>query len=144
MNVLVVGGGAREHALAWKLRQSARLTDLFVAPGNAGTAALATNLDVSPMDFEGIARAAAERRVELVVVGPEDPLAGGLVDLLDGRGIPVYGPTRAAARLEASKSFAKEVMRAAGIATAAARTFDDTGDALAYAEEWTERTGVPP
>ena len=144
MNVLVVGGGAREHALAWKLRESARLTDLFVAPGNAGTAALARNLDVRPMDFEGIARAAAEHRVELVVVGPEDPLAGGLVDFLGERGIAAYGPTRAAARLEASKSFAKDVMRSAGIPTAAARTFDDVDGALAYAEERTGRAGLPP
>src|SRR6266508_3637180 len=98
MNVLIVGSGAREHALAWKLRQSARLTDLFVAPGNAGTAQLAHNLDVGVMDFEGIARTAAEHRVELVIVGPEDPLAGGLVDFLTARGIAAYGPTRAAAR----------------------------------------------
>src|SRR5215216_1421119 len=123
MNVLVVGGGAREHALAWKLRQSARLTDLFAAPGNPGTAAVAENLAVAPMDFEAIARACRERRVELVIVGPEDPLAGGLVDFLAERGIAAYGPTKAAAQIEASKSFAKDLMRRAGIPTAEARTF---------------------
>ena len=144
MNVLIVGSGAREHALAWKLRQSARLTDLFVAPGNAGTALVARNLDVGVMDFEGIAGAADEHRVELFVVGPEDPLTGGLVDFLTERGIAAYGPTRAAARIEASKSFAKDLMRAAGIPTAEARAFDDTGAALAYADMWTDRTGIPP
>src|SRR5215210_8041262 len=99
MNLLVVGSGAREHALAWKLRQSARLADLFVAPGNPGTAAVAENLAIAPMDFE------------LVVDGPEDPLAGELVDFLAERGIAAYGPTKAAAQIEASKSFAKGLMR---------------------------------
>jgi phosphoribosylamine--glycine ligase len=144
MHVLIVGSGAREHALAWKLRRSARLTDLFVAPGNAGTALVARNLDVGVMDFEGIACAAAEHHVDLVVIGPEDPLAGGLVDFLTERGIAAYGPTRAAARIEASKSFAKDLMRTAGIPTAEARAFEDATAALAYADMWTDRTGVPP
>jgi len=144
MNVLVVGGGAREHALAWKLRQSPRLTDLFVAPGNAGTMAVARNLALGVMDFEAIARAATEHRIDLVVVGPDDPLGAGLVDFLAARGIAAYGPTRAAARLESSKAFAKEIMRQAGIPTAAARVFDDAPAALAFAEQWTDRTGTPP
>lgn len=144
MNVLIVGGGAREHALAWKLRQSARLTDLFVAPGNAGTAAVAHNLPIGVMEFENIAAACATHDIELVVVGPEDPLAAGLVDFLAERGIRAYGPNAAAARIEASKSFAKQVMARAGIATAEARVFDDQRAALAFVDEWTDRTGVPP
>jgi phosphoribosylamine--glycine ligase len=144
MNVLIIGNGAREHALAWTLRQSPTLTDLFVAPGNAGTAAIAQNLPVAAMDFDGIAAACRERRIELVVVGPEDPLAAGLVDFLTERGIAAYGPTKAAARIEASKSFAKELMRRAGVPTAESRTFTDTDSALAFAESWTDRTGTPP
>ena len=144
MNVLVLGSGAREHALAWKLRQSRRLTDLFVAPGNAGTAAVATNLPLAIMDFDGIARACAEHRIELVVVGPEDPLAGGIVDFLLERGIAAYGPSKAAAQIEASKSFAKALMRGAGIPTAEAQECEDTEAAYAFLESWTDRTGLPP
>ena len=144
MNLLLIGNGAREHALAWKLRQSPKLTDLFVAPGNAGTAAVAENLPIATMDFEGIAAACRERHVELVVVGPEDPLAAGLVDFLTERGIAAYGPTKAAARIEASKSFAKELMRRAGVPTAESRTFAELEAALAFAESWTDRTGTPP
>jgi phosphoribosylamine--glycine ligase len=113
MNVLV-GSGAREHAIAWKLRQSPRLTDLFVAPGNAGTATLATNLPLKTADLEGLARAARENRCELVVVGPEEPLARGLVDRLAVEGIAAFGPSRAAARIESSKAFAR-VDRAASL-----------------------------
>ncbi|HEU4759694.1 MAG TPA: phosphoribosylamine--glycine ligase N-terminal domain-containing protein, partial [Dehalococcoidia bacterium] len=96
MNVLVVGGGAREHALAWKLRQSPRLSDLFVAPGNAGTSAIAQNLDVKAADLDGLCRAAADHAVELVIVGPEQPLADGLVDRLAAAGVAAFGPTQAA------------------------------------------------
>lgn len=144
MNVLIVGGGAREHALTWKLRQSPGLSELFVAPGNAGTEAVAVNLAIDVMDFEVIARACIERNVELVVVGPEDPLAGGLVDFLTERGIAAYGPTRTAARIEASKAFAKDLMARAGIPTAESRVFENPRDAIAFAESWTDRTGVPP
>ena len=147
MNVLIVGGGAREHALGWKLRQSARLTELFFAPGNAGTALVGTNLDIDPLDFEGIAWVCAERRVELVVIGPEDPLAGGLVDFLRERGIAAYGPTKAAARIEASKAFAKDLMRRAGIPTAESRVFDEIDGALSAAADLSnhrERTDSAP
>jgi phosphoribosylamine--glycine ligase len=144
VNVLIVGGGAREHALAWKLRQSERLANLFVAPGNPGTAELATNLPVGPMDFDRIAAACRQHDVGLVVIGPEDPLAGGLVDFLQERGIAAYGPSKAAAQIEASKAFAKDLMRRAGIPTAESRVFDDARAAVAFAESWTDRTGVPP
>ena len=129
MNVLLVGSGAREHALAWKLRQSPRLTDLFVAPGNAGTASIAQNLAIKATDLDGLVGAAAEQRVELVIVGPEQPLADGLVDRLAVRGIAVFGPSGAAAHIESSKGFAKELMRRHGIPTATSATFDNRTDA---------------
>lgn len=131
MNVLILGGGAREHAIAWKLRQSPRVTDVFVAPGNPGTAELAVNLPLDPLDPAAVARAAREHRVELVIVGPEDPLAAGIVDVLSAQGLLVYGPTRAAARIEASKRFAKELMARAGIPTAAASAYSDYETAAA-------------
>ena len=142
MNVLLVGSGAREHALAWKLRQSRRLTGLFVAPGNAGTAAPACNLPVAAMDFAGLLAAVQVHRVDLVMVGPEEPLANGLADFLAERGIAVYGPTRAAAAIESSKAFAKELMARAGIPTGTARSFADAAAALAYLDEL-ERTHHP-
>jgi len=129
MNVLLVGSGAREHALAWKLRQSPRLTDLFIAPGNAGTAALGTNLDVKASDVEGLTRAARDNRCELVVVGPEDPLARGLVDRLAVEGIAAFGPTQAAARIESSKAFAKDLMQRHGVPTAPFAVFSNRTDA---------------
>ena len=110
MNILVVGNGGREHALAWKLAQSPRTDKLFVAPGNGGTRQIAENLDVSATDIDGLAAAVGKHGIDLTVVGPEAPLAEGLVDRFEGLGFPVFGPTRAAARLESSKVFAKEVM----------------------------------
>ncbi len=144
MNVLVIGSGAREHALAWKLRQSPRLTDLFIAPGNAGTASVGTNLPIAATDFPAIADAARRHRVDLVIVGPEEPLARGIVDFLTEQGIAAYGPTRAAAEIEASKAFAKEVMARAGIPTAPARVFADAQAALAYLDELEAAGAVPP
>jgi phosphoribosylamine--glycine ligase len=135
VNVLVVGSGAREHALAWKLRASPRLGELYVAPGNAGTEAVARNLPVGVKDFEGLYAAVHAHRIDLVVVGPEEPLAGGLADFLTARGVAVYGPSRAAAEIEASKAFAKALMARAGIPTAAAQTFDDPAAALACLDE---------
>ena len=134
MNVLVVGSGAREHALVWKLRQSPRLKDLFIAPGNAGTASLTTNVDVKASDVEGLVQLAKDRRIDLVIVGPEDPLSRGLVDRLAVEGIAAFGPTQAAARIESSKAFSKELMLRHGIPTASARTFDNRTDARNYVE----------
>jgi phosphoribosylamine--glycine ligase len=138
MNVLLVGSGAREHALAWKLRQSPKLTDLFVAPGNAGTAALGTNLPLKAADIEGLTKAAKEHRCELVVVGPEDPLARGLVDRLAVEGIAAFGPSQAAARIESSKAFAKELMKRHGIATARSAVFSNRTDARNHIEGLSE------
>jgi phosphoribosylamine--glycine ligase len=124
-NVLIVGSGAREHALAWKLRQSARTGELYVGPGNAGTSGSGTNVPIDINDFKSIAELARDRHIGLVVVGPEGPLASGLTDYLSALGVPVFGPTQAAARIESSKGFAKQLMADAAIPTAAACVFHD-------------------
>jgi phosphoribosylamine--glycine ligase len=129
VNVLVIGSGAREHAIAWKLRQSARLNDLFCAPGNPGTAEAADNLAIADSDFDGIVAACKDHRVDLVVVGNEDPLAAGIVDRLAVEGIAAFGPTRAAAEIESSKAFAKELMARHGIPTAPFAVFEDAAAA---------------
>ena len=116
--VLIVGGGAREHAIAWKLRQSPLLNDLWIAPGNGGTNGLAAPVDISVQDVEGLVRVAVDRRADLVIVGPEEPLALGLADRLRTEGILCFGPSAAAARIEASKTFAKEIMDSARVPTA--------------------------
>lgn len=130
MRVLVVGGGGREHALCWALHADDPTTTLFAAPGNPGTADLATNLAVAATDLDGLAAAARTNRIDLVVVGPEAPLAAGLVDRLRTSGRPAFGPTAAAARIESSKAFAKDVMISAGVPTAASRVFTALGPAL--------------
>lgn len=134
MNVLVVGSGAREHTLAWKLRQSRRLDDLFVAPGNAGTAAIARNLSVGATDLDALCAAAKENGCELVVIGPEAPLAAGLADRLRSMDIAVFGPSQSAARIESSKAFSKDLLQRHGIPTAASQTFDRRIDARNYVE----------
>ncbi len=125
MKVLVIGSGGREHALAWKLADSPLLTELFCAPGNPGTAQVAENVDRDVMDFARIEKFVARTGIELVVIGPEDPLAGGLADRIGAMGVKVFGPTRDGARLEADKWFAKELMRQQAIPTAEARSFTD-------------------
>jgi phosphoribosylamine--glycine ligase len=132
VRILVVGGGGREHALLWALRRDAPDAALLCLPGNAGTATLATNLPGNTTDVDGVVRAAREQRAELVVVGPEAPLAAGLVDRLAKAGIPAFGPSAAAARIESSKAFAKSLMTRHGVPTAAARTFTALEPALRY------------
>lgn len=132
MDVLVVGAGGREHAIAWRLRQSPALGRLFVAPGNAGTASIATNVPISSNDVNGLVDFARQERIDLVVVGPEEPLALGLVDACEQVGIRAFGPSAAAAQLEADKAFAKQLMRSIAIPTAEARIFDRFADAKAY------------
>ena len=129
MNVLVVGGGGREHALCWALSRS---STVFCAPGNPGTATLGTNLSIDINNHRAFISAARELGIDLVVVGPETPLADGIVDALDAAGIPAFGPTSAAAQLEASKAFAKSVMAAAMVPTATSETFTDAANALDY------------
>ncbi len=133
MNVLLVGSGAREHAIAWRLSQSPRLAKLWIASGNPGTALFGENVpEVRATDLDGIVALAQRVRADLVVVGPEDPLAAGLVDRLEAAGIAAFGPSGAAAQLEASKAFAKSLMRDAGIATSSSMTFEDAERATAY------------
>jgi phosphoribosylamine---glycine ligase len=127
-NVLVVGGGAREHALVWKLAASSRAGQLYCAPGNAGTMSLAENLPLT--DFDTLAREIEARGIDLTVVGPEAPLADGLADVLTARGHLVFGPTAEAARIESSKAWAKEIMTAAGVPTGQATRCDDLQSAL--------------
>ena len=134
LKVLVVGNGAREHAIAWKLRQSPSLGELYVAPGNAGTAGVANNVSLEPSDIAGLLRFASAEHVDLTVVGPEAPLAAGIVDRFSDAGLLVFGPTQAAARIETSKSFAKDLMVRHGIPTAMASVFDDYAAARAYVE----------
>lgn len=132
MTVLVVGGGGREHALVWKLAQSPRIRRLICAPGNAGTASLAENFPVAASDLDGIVDLAVREKADFVVVGPDDPLAAGLVDRLQAAGVRAFGPTAAAARLESSKSFAKDFMRRHGIPTARAEKFTDFAAACTH------------
>src|SRR5262245_37002508 len=134
MNVLVVGKGGREHALVWKLAQSPRAQKVFCAPGNAGTAIDGTNVPFDGTDFDRLARFCKKEAVGLVVIGPEDPLALGLADYLRARGVKVFGPSQAAARVEASKVFAKQLMRHADVPTAEFRVFDHPDPARTYVE----------
>ncbi|HLB72503.1 MAG TPA: phosphoribosylamine--glycine ligase [Sedimentisphaerales bacterium] len=132
MNVLLIGSGGREHALAWKLAQSKNLDKLYIAPGNPGTAQCGENIPIDGGDIEKLLEFAKQNKVGLVVVGPEDPLAGGVVDAFEAAGIKAFGPSAEAAKLEADKSFAKQFMRACSISTAEARIFDRFADAKAY------------
>jgi len=134
MKILVIGSGGREHALTWKLRQSPHAERIFCVPGNAGTAEIGENVAIATNDFDALVRFAKENRIELTVVGPDDPLAAGIVDLFTAEKLRAFGPTKSAARIEASKIFAKELMRAQKIPTAAARTFSNSSEALRYCE----------
>ena len=141
MNVLVIGGGGREHALGWKLKQSRQCGRLFFAPGNGGTSRIGENVDlasepVTTKHVDAIDWFCRQNNIELVVIGPEDPLAGGLADRLAKKGRFVFGPIAAAARLEADKAFSKQLMRAAAIPTAESRTFSDYHAALRYVENY--------
>ncbi len=133
MKVLLLGAGAREHALAWKLAQSPLLTRLLIGPGNPGTARVGTNVPLQADAPEAVVALARQEAVDLVVVGPEAPLVAGVADALAAAGIPCFGPVAGAARLEGSKAFAKEVMAEAGVPTAGFRVFTDLAEAEAYA-----------
>ena len=134
MKVLVIGGGGREHAICWKLSKSPKVDELYCAPGNAGIAEVAKCVDIGVMDFEKIADFAKKEAFDLVVVGPDDPLAGGIVDVLEEKGLRVFGPIKNAAILEGSKAFSKDLMKKYGIPTAAYETFDTPEAALKYLE----------
>ncbi|WP_310496548.1 phosphoribosylamine--glycine ligase [Sandarakinorhabdus sp.] len=132
MPILVLGGGAREHALCWKLAQSPRCAALYCAPGNPGIAAVAACIAIDPADPAAVVAFAAENAIGLVIIGPEGPLVAGVADALRAAGIPVVGPSAAAAQLEASKGFTKDLARAHGIPTAGYRRFDSSADAHHY------------
>jgi phosphoribosylamine--glycine ligase len=134
MKILVIGSGGREHALGWKLKQSPAVDRIFCAPGNAGTEALGENVALKVTDLPGLARFVKDNRIELTVVGPDDPLAAGIVDFFQTEKLRAFGPTRSAARLESSKIFAKELMDAQKIPTAQARTFSNSNEAVRYCE----------
>ena len=137
MKVLVIGGGGREHALAWKLAQSPRVTEVFVAPGNAGTAleANVTNVDLSVSDLDGLVAFAESNAIDYTVVGPEAPLVDGVVDRFEAKGLRCFGPRADCAQLEGSKAFTKEFLKRHNIPTAAYGTFTDVDQALAYLDE---------
>ncbi len=139
MNVLIVGGGGREHALAWKIAQSPRVKTIFCAPGNAGIASLATCVPIDAAEIDKLISFAKEKKIDLTVVGPEDPLANGIVDQFEAEGLRIFGASRKAARIESSKSFAKAIMEKYGIPTAKGRTFTQYAQAQAYVK----KIGVP-
>jgi phosphoribosylamine--glycine ligase/phosphoribosylaminoimidazole synthetase len=141
-NILLVGSGGREHAIAWKLAQSPLLGQLLIAPGNAGTNSLGTNVPIPAEDIPILVAFAREHAIDLVIVGPEAPLAGGLADALQEAGIPVFGPTRAAAQLETSKAFAKAFMQRRGIPSARYAAFTDYAAAIHYLDRLDERVVI--
>jgi phosphoribosylamine---glycine ligase len=135
VKILVVGSGGREHALAWKLRQSPRVDRIFCAPGNAGTEEVGENVSIPASDLTGLVRFARENQIGLTVIGPDDPLAAGLADLFEAEGLRVFGPSKSAARLESSKIFAKELMRKNKIPTARGAAFSEREAAFAFVQE---------
>ncbi len=137
MNVMVIGSGGREHALAWKLSQSRHVDKLYVAPGNAGTESVAENVPIAATDIEKLARFGRRHDVGLTIVGPDDPLALGIVDLFEAEGLVVFGPRKTAAKIEASKAYSKHLMHKQGIPTADFVTFDEYDEALEYVERQT-------
>jgi len=134
MKVLVIGGGGREHALAWKLKQSPAIDRLFCAPGNGGTEEIAENVPIVATDFNALVHFAKQNDVDLAMVGPDDPLALGIVDFFKSEKLRIFGPTKSAARLESSKIFAKELMCSREIPTAEAKAFKESDEALRYCE----------
>src|SRR5256885_9911452 len=137
MNILLLGSGGREHALAWKIKQSKRCSQLFIAPGNAGTAAVGTNVDLKITDFDSISNFCAGQNIKMVVVGPEEPLVKGISDHFQNSGIKVIGPSMQGAQLEGSKAFAKHFMQRNNIPTAAYQEFDEStyNDGVVYLQQ---------
>jgi phosphoribosylamine--glycine ligase len=134
MKVMIIGGGAREHALAWKIAQSTRVRELYVTPGNAGTVSIARNLDIRPNDIQALLKVARDIGIDLTVVGPEAPLADGIVDIFEHIGLPIFGPTKAAAQIESSKVFAKNLMQKYGIPCPTSVSFSSYSEAKKYLE----------
>jgi phosphoribosylamine---glycine ligase len=141
--VLLVGGGGREHAIAWKLCQSPRLGKLYVAPGNAGTSQLAENVPIKATDIEGLLAFALKEGIEFTIVGQDDPLAMGIVDAFQEKGLEIFGPTKAAAQIEASKVFSKELMRDTGVPTSSFEIFSDHSAAEQKVRRYLKYAGPP-
>jgi len=135
LKIMVIGGGGREHALAWQIARSSKVEKVFVAPGNAGTALIAENLDILPTDIKTLGKIAQDKGIELVIVGPEIPLSLGIVDYFDSQGIPVFGPTKAAAQIESSKIFARNLMVKYHIPCSKGRFFSSYVEARTYLEQ---------
>jgi len=135
LKILVVGGGGREHTLVWKIAQSPKVQKVFAVPGNAGTAAIAENLNIPHTDIEGLGKVAQEIGIDLVVVGPEAPLASGIVNYFDSLGIPIFGPTKAATQIESSKVFARNLMEKCGIPCPKGAIFSSYSEAREYLQE---------
>ena len=135
MNVLIVGSGGREHAIAWKVAQSSKVDKLYCAPGNAGIEEYAKCVDIGAMEFDKLAAFAKEKHIDLTVIGMDDPLVGGIVDVFEKEGLQIFGPRKNAAILEGSKAFAKDLMKKYHIPTAAYENFTDPQEALAYLEK---------
>lgn len=134
MKLLIIGSGGREHALLWKLKQNPRVTQCYVAPGNAGTTSMATNIPIEATNITELLRFAQEKKIDLTIVGPDDPLAAGIVDHFQEMGLRIFGPTAVAARFEASKAFAKNFMKRHGIPTAASEIFTNSEQARNYTQ----------
>ena len=134
MQVLVIGGGGREHALVWKIKQSPKVEKIFCAPGNAGTAELAENIPIVADDIKGLLEFALQKEIGLTVVGPEQPLVKGIVDRFEEKGLRIFGPNARAAELEGSKSFSKDIMKKYGLPTAEYKTFNSADSAAKYIE----------
>ncbi|HBG27155.1 MAG: phosphoribosylamine--glycine ligase [Planctomycetes bacterium GWF2_41_51] len=132
MNVLLVGNGGREHAIAWKLAKSKEIKKLYIAPGNPGTARCGQNIDIGVNEYDKLLNFAKEMKVGLAIIGPEDPLSAGLIDMFEKAGIKAFGPSGAAAQLEADKAFSKQIMKTNSIPTAESRIFDNFQDAKSY------------
>ena len=132
MKVLVVGGGGREHALVWKIAQSPRVTKVFCAPGNAGISGQASLVSIKANDLKSLLEFAIKEKIDLTVVGPEDPLSKGIVDLFESKGLSIFGASQRAAEIEGSKAFAKEMMKKCGIPTSSYGIFEDPNEAVAY------------
>jgi phosphoribosylamine---glycine ligase len=130
LNILIIGSGAREHTIAWKLSQSPKVTALYTAPGNAGMARLSSTLDIKDTDVEGLLKSARDLKIDVTVVGPEAPLAAGVVDRFQSAGMAVFGPTKAAAEIEWSKVFSKDLMQRHGIPCARSAAFTDLKKSL--------------
>lgn len=135
MKILIVGGGGREHTIAWKLAQSPLVDKLYCAPGNGGIAQVAECVPIAATDIDGIVAFASENEIDLTFVAPDDPLVLGMVDALEAAGLSAFGPNKAAAIIEGSKVFSKELMKKYGIPTAEYEVFTSSADALAYIED---------